>query len=39
MPIRVIEIHHPALRIGDSEANLEENLAFYGWVWARGLPR
>jgi catechol 2,3-dioxygenase-like lactoylglutathione lyase family enzyme len=29
MPIRVLEIHHPALRIDGSETNLQENLAFY----------
>jgi catechol 2,3-dioxygenase-like lactoylglutathione lyase family enzyme len=30
MPIRVIEIHHPALRIEGGETNLKDNLAFYG---------
>jgi catechol 2,3-dioxygenase-like lactoylglutathione lyase family enzyme len=29
MAIRVIEIHHPALRIDGSEANLQDNLDFY----------
>jgi catechol 2,3-dioxygenase-like lactoylglutathione lyase family enzyme len=30
MPVRVLEIHHPALRIDGSETNLQDNLAFYG---------
>jgi len=30
MPIRVVEIHHPALRIAGDEADLTANLTFYG---------
>lgn len=30
MPIKVVEIHHPAIRIKGDEADLNANLAFYG---------
>ncbi len=42
MPIRVVELHHPAVRIAGDDANLTANLAFYngllGLAPDRGRP-